>query len=97
MDSPDVNRSLKWVTMTTPFSTAIPSRAIKPTEAGTERYSPDRANANTPPTNANGRFKKIIPAWMTDPKLSVRMMKIMIIDSGITSPSRAAARCWFSN
>jgi hypothetical protein len=27
---------------------------MKPTEAGTDRYSPDRASANTPPTIAKG-------------------------------------------
>jgi len=37
------------VIKTTPFKTAIPHKAIKPTDAGTERYSPVTARPNTPP------------------------------------------------
>jgi hypothetical protein len=40
--------------MTTPFSTAMPSRAIKPTEAGTDRYSPAMKQAEDAADHGQG-------------------------------------------
>jgi hypothetical protein len=75
----------------------MPSSATKPTEAGTERYSPDSQSANTPPIRANGILAKTRTAWRTEPKVANSSAKISPSASGTTAASRAAARCWFSN
>ena len=48
--------------MTSPLSTAMPSSAMNPTEAGTDRYSPDSASAIIPPTAAKGMLTRISAA-----------------------------------
>ncbi len=88
---------LKYVTITTPFKTAIPNRAIKPTEAGTDKYSPANNKPKTPPTKAKGILAKTNTAWRTEPKVENNRQKISPNATGTTIAKRAAARCWFSN
>ena len=55
-----------WLTMTTPFRTATPNKAIKPMEADKLRFKPRIHNAATPPTSAKGTIIKIRRAWRAD-------------------------------
>ena len=55
--------------MTTPFITAMPSRAMKPTEAGTDRYSPVSHSAVMPPVSANGKLLSTSTLWRTERKV----------------------------
>ena len=45
-----------WLISTTPFSTAIPNSAMKPTLAERLRFNPRSQSIATPPTSANGTF-----------------------------------------
>src|SRR5690606_23578411 len=65
-------RWLKWLTMTTPLSTAMPSSAMKPTEAGTDRYSPESNRAKTPPISAKGTLATTSTDWRTEPRSEER-------------------------
>ncbi len=49
---------LKLFTRTTPFRTAIPERAIKPTPADTLKGIPLMSRPKTPPTRAIGTQRK---------------------------------------
>ena len=97
MGRPSACRWLKCVTSTNPLSTAMPSSAMKPTEAGTDRYCPDSHSAATPPTMANGTLPRMSAACRTEPKVMNSTKKISPRATGTTMPRRAAARCWFSN
>ena len=88
---------LKQVTSTKPLSTAMPMSAIKPTEAGTDRYSPDTASATTPPIRASGMLANTKMAWRRLPSVANSTPTISASATGTTSARRAAARCWFSN
>ena len=57
-------------TSTTPFSTAIPDRAIKPTAAEMLKGSPQRAKAKTPPVIASGVLRKMSRAGRSASKLA---------------------------
>ena len=70
---------------------------MKPTDAGTDRYSPEASSANTPPTIANGTLASTSTAWRTEPKVENSNRKISSSATGMTTARRAAARCWFSN
>ncbi len=70
---------------------------MKPTEAGTDRYSPVDTRANTPPIKAKGMFTSTNKACRTEPNVVNSSTKIRPIAMGTTIDSRAAARCWFSN
>ena len=61
---------LKYVVITTPLSTAMPSSAMKPTEAGTLRYWPEAHSATMPPTIANGILANTSAACRTEPKVA---------------------------
>ena len=95
--APAARNWLKKATITSPLRTAMPSSAMKPTAAGTDKYSPDSHSAITPPTSANGMLARISSAGRTAPKVLNRVRKIAPSAIGTTSASRAAARCWFSN
>ena len=58
-DMPCSRRLRIVLTSTTPLSTAIPHSATKPTDAGTERYSPVTNNPMIPPTEAKGSTRMI--------------------------------------
>ena len=75
----------------------MPSSAMKPTEAGTDRYSPAALSAAMPPTSANGMLAMTSSACLGERKVSTSSTKMAPSASGTTSASRAAARCWFSN
>jgi hypothetical protein len=53
-DMPDSRNVRMYDTSTTPLSTAMPHSAIKPTDAGTDRYSPVTNSPMMPPIDANG-------------------------------------------
>jgi hypothetical protein len=57
--NPSIISWFMYVTNTIPLSSAIPNSAIKPTEAGTERFCPVIHNPTIPPTRARGIFDKI--------------------------------------
>ena len=59
-----------------PFSTATPKKLMKPTEAGTLRYSPVSQRATIPPIIAKGRFMMISAAWRTELKEANNRKKI---------------------
>ena len=84
---------LKYVTSTMPFSNAIPNRAIKPTEDGTERFCPDSHSATTPPTRASGMFMRISAAFFKERKLLNNKRKMMSSVTGTTTAKRRLASC----
>ena len=47
----------------------MPSSAMNPTAAGTERYSPDTASAIIPPTIAKGMLVRIRAEARTEPSV----------------------------
>lgn len=51
---PAARSALRCVTSTTPLSTAMPNRAMKPTLADRLRFSPRAQSMAIPPTSANG-------------------------------------------
>ena len=71
----------------------MPSSAMNPTEAGTDRYCPDSHRAMMPPTSANGMLHRISTDWRAEPKVVNSTTKISPSATGTTSPSLAAARC----
>src|SRR5690606_4270996 len=97
IDMPCASNWLKWLTSTTPLSTAMPSSAMKPTDAGTDTYSPAIARPNTPPTSASGMFESTRSVWRNEPKVEKSRNAINASATGITIDRRRAARCWFSN
>ncbi len=54
----------------------MPSSAMKPTEAGTDRYSRAIHSASTPPTSANGTLASTSSACRTLPKVLNRTRKM---------------------
>ena len=95
--NPLASNSLKWLTITRPFKTAMPSRAIKPTDAGTERYSPEAQRVRIPPTSANGTLARMRADWRIDLSVANSTRNIRPSAIGTTTESLAAARLWFSN
>ena len=71
--------------MTTPFRTAMPSRAMNPTEAGTDRYSPEMSRPKMPPIMANGMLESPSNAWRTEPKVEKSRKKISARATGTTT------------
>src|SRR2546427_233247 len=76
MGRPSACRWLKCVTSTNPLSTAMPSSAMKPTEAGTDRYSPAALSAAMPPTSANGMLAMTSSACLGERKVSTSSTKM---------------------
>ena len=62
------SRSRICVISTTPFSTATPKSAMKPTPAEIENGRPRRASAKTPPMAANGTFRKMSSGGLQRPE-----------------------------
>ena len=74
----------------------MPSRAMKPTEAGTDRYSPVNHSPMMPPTSAKGTLLSTSRAWRTGAKGGEQDHE----DEAQRQrhhQCQAAARCWFSN
>ena len=84
-------------TSTIPFKTAIPHSAIKPTEAGTDKYSPVIAKPNTPPIEANGKTKIISEASLSELNIMNNKKKMAAIVNGMMIISVPIARSMFSN
>ena len=68
---------------TTPFNTAIPHKAIKPTEAGTDKYSPLINKDTTPPIDAKGSTKIISVAKRNELKSMNNKKKMAPIVMGM--------------
>jgi outer membrane protein, heavy metal efflux system len=66
----------------------MPSKAMKPTDAGTDRYSPVSHRATMPPTIANGTLERTSNAWRTEPNVVNRMTKINPSDSVVQGAKR---------
>ena len=75
----------------------MPMSAMKPTEAGTDRYSPEMASDTTPPMSASGMFTNTKIACGRLPSVANSTPTISASATGTTIERRAAARCWFSN
>ena len=71
----------------------MPSRAMNPTEAGTERYSPDTQSETRPPTMAKGILARISSDARSERSVANSTRKISPSAIGITVISRAEARC----
>ena len=71
----------------------MPSKAMKPTEAGTDRYSSVNHRATMPPIIAKGTLVRTKVAWRTERKVLNSSRKIKPIATGTTIDRRLAARC----
>src|SRR5690606_35890259 len=94
---PEATSWLKWLTMTTPFSTAWPNRAIKPIAADTDSGMSVMNSATMPPIRAKGMLTMISVALRSELKALTSSRKISRMDSGTTQERRCMARTWFSN
>ncbi len=83
--------------ITTPFRTATPESAMKPTPAEIESGIPRSSNETTPPVQASGTPVKTIAASRAEPKIPVRIAKIRSSASGTTIWSRRLADSSCSN
>ena len=70
--------------MTTPLSTAIPDRAMKPTPAEIEKGMPRSMSAATPPVRANGTPENTTSASFTERNSATSRPKISSKASGTT-------------
>ena len=67
------------------------------TEAGTDRYRPERNSDTMPPIKANGMFARIKNACRKTLNAVKSKRKIKKSATGTTIARRCIARCWFSN
>mgnify|MGYP006894100693 CR=1 FL=1 len=88
---------LMKVTITTPFSTATPDRAMKPTPAEIDSGMPRAASASTPPVSASGTPLKTTSASRNEPNAMNSSARITASVSGTTSDSRWLAEANCSN
>ena len=84
-------------TITTPFSTATPKSAMKPTAAEMLKGMSRSKSEKTPPTAARGMPVKTRRACRIELKVENRSRKIRNRESGTTMRSRFWARSRFSN
>jgi hypothetical protein len=77
--------------ITTPFRTATPLNAIKPTPAEIDKGIPRSQRARMPPVRASGTPVKISKASVTVPKARNRSTKIRSNATGTTTVSRLVA------
>jgi hypothetical protein len=68
----------------------MPNKAMKPTDAGTDKYSPVTQRATIPPTIANGILLKINNDCRTERKVENKSKKISPKATGTTTAKRAA-------
>ena len=59
-----------------PLVRAMPNRAMNPTEAGTDRFSPKSHRLMTPPTRASGILSRMSTVFLIEPKLEYSSRKI---------------------
>ncbi len=79
------------LTMTTPFSTATPDRAMKPTPAEIDNGSPRSASAATPPVSARGTPEKTMALSRQERNRANSRPKISSKTAGTTNCNRLAA------
>ncbi len=94
---PSSRRLRIYDTSTTPFSTAMPHRVMKPTDAGTDRNSPVKSSAKMPPIDAKGSTRMMRPAYRAELNSTKSRKKIARIVIGTMIMSRFIARSMFSN
>ena len=68
----------------------MPSRAMNPTDAGTNMYCPESHSANTPPINAKGTLVSTSKAWRTERKVANNSREISAQLAKFDSPLLAA-------
>ncbi len=73
----------------TPFSMAIPYRAVNPTKADTERFNPASGKAKRPPTAANGTTSRIRNASLPESNAVTSRKKMAMSVIGTISLRRA--------
>ena len=76
---------------TTPFSTAMPERAMKPTAAEMETGMPRRARTIIPPTEAKGTFMKMSSAGLSLRKAKSSTATMRASTAGMTRARRRLA------
>ena len=82
------------LTTSTPFNTACPSSAMKPTAADTLSVMPTTDRPRKPPNSATGMLTRMIDASHTVPNALNSSRNVSRIDSGSTGVRRFIARCW---
>ncbi len=88
--------SLKKLIRTTPFRTAIPNRAMKPTAAEMLKGIPRNHRVNTPPMAARGTAENTSSDCFNEPNNAYRRVNINPRTSGTTHKRRLFALCRFS-
>ena len=68
----------------------MPSRAMNPTDAGTNMYCPESHSANSPPINAKGTLVSTSKAWRTERKVANNSREISAQLAKFDSPLLAA-------
>src|SRR6266568_1579289 len=86
-----------WLSITNPFRTATPERAMKPTAAEIENGMPRSQSAAIPPVRARGTALKTRSASRADPSALNNRRKIRRKQPGTTSIRRWRATEKFSN
>ena len=76
---------------TTPFSTAMPESAMKPTAAEMETGMPRMASTIMPPTEAKGTFRKMSSAGLSRRKAKRSTATMRARTAGMTMASRRLA------
>ena len=84
-------------TMTSPFNTAMPDKAMKPTPAEIENGMPRRDSASTPPVSASGTPEKMTAASRKEPSATISSATIRTRVNGTTISRRRAADSSCSN
>ena len=95
--SPSLIKEVTCSSMTTPFCTEMPTTAIKPTAADTDKCSPASPSAAMPPIMVNGTMARMTAAKRTDLKAANKSAKMPSRATGTMTAKRFIARCWFSN
>ena len=81
-------------TITRPFNTAMPERAMKPTAAEIENGIPRESSARMPPVSAKGTPEKMIAASLNDRSAMISSPMMRHSVSGTTTARRLAAELW---
>lgn len=81
------------LTMTRPFRTATPERAMKPTPAEIDNGMSRSHRASTPPVRARGMPEKMIAASRADPSAKNSRPAMMSSVTGTTTARRFDADC----
>ena len=71
----------------------MPNNAMKPTDAGTERFCPVNHSPATPPTSARGIFIRMRIEFLMEPKLKNSSRNTISNVTGITTDNLWFAFC----